>query len=83
MPYIKDNKLSIGTRIKFIYHNNDYGLLGRIVHIDCNSPMVLLEKSNNTTYNKYGIAYNWRCSWSHIEPVPPRVGEQLMFSFMN
>ena len=81
-----NKKYPIGTPIKFLYEQRDYGKTGTIVGFQDNgNPIVFLPMADRHLINKHypklsdGTEFTWGCRWSEIEPLK---GVQLLFDFM-
>lgn len=80
-------KYPIGTKIRFLYRNNDLGKRGKIVAIrECDGcPYIYLPtgiETNRLNATHNGIKYSYICNWSNIVPLVLK-NQQLLFSFMD
>ena len=81
-------KYPIGTRIRFLYDNEDKGKIGVITDANEVSVTIYLPTAEKHIERGYcptdhkGNKMSWYCDWNQIEVIP-QVGQQLLFSFME
>ena len=81
-------KYPIGTRIRFLYNNEDEGKTGVITDVCESSLTIYLPTAEKHIKRGYyptdckGNKMSWYCTWNQIEVIP-QVGQQLLFSFME
>ena len=83
-------KYPIGTKVRFLFANEDKGKVGMVVGhsdksvLDETRYLVIIPTtlSYYRGFTRDGVEYTWRCLESQIEVAYDK-NEQLLFSFMN